>query len=163
MFKERHFTSNLNHSEFHCGLRDLGQTSVLKVVFPNLTWNVIRHLFKMPNCFSWLILEGKWLSALGQTVHVQPHCCKQIKYINSSLTSTKASVRSLALSITGKWRPATILAFSFPGMIQFYADLSTYIIKSVNTALSNRKHRGVGKHVLVITCRAPSSVYKLTS
>lgn len=32
------FTSNLNHSEFHCGLRDLGQTSVLKVVFPNLTW-----------------------------------------------------------------------------------------------------------------------------
>lgn len=45
MFKEGHFTSNLNHSEFHCGLRDLGQTSVLKVVFPNLTWNVIRHLF----------------------------------------------------------------------------------------------------------------------
>lgn len=32
------FTSNLNHSEFHCGLRDFGQTSVLKVTFPNLTW-----------------------------------------------------------------------------------------------------------------------------
>lgn len=31
-------------------------------------------------------------------------------------TSTKASVRSLARSITGKWRPATILTFSFPGI-----------------------------------------------
>lgn len=30
-------------------------------------------------------------------------------------TSTKASVRSLARSITGKWRPATILTFSLPG------------------------------------------------
>lgn len=31
-------------------------------------------------------------------------------------TSTKASVRSLARSITGKWRPATILTFSLPGI-----------------------------------------------
>lgn len=31
-------------------------------------------------------------------------------------TSTKASVKSLARSITGKWRPATILTFSFPGI-----------------------------------------------
>lgn len=31
-------------------------------------------------------------------------------------TSTKASVRSLARSITGKWRPATIFTFSFPGI-----------------------------------------------
>lgn len=32
-------------------------------------------------------------------------------------TSTKASVRSLARSITGKWRPATIFTFSFPGIV----------------------------------------------
>lgn len=31
-------------------------------------------------------------------------------------TSTKASVKSLARSITGKWRPATIFTFSFPGI-----------------------------------------------
>lgn len=31
-------------------------------------------------------------------------------------TSTNASVRSLARSITGKWRPATIFTFSFPGI-----------------------------------------------
>lgn len=37
------FTSNLNHSEFHCGLRDLGQTSVLKVVFPNFTCEIKTH------------------------------------------------------------------------------------------------------------------------
>lgn len=48
-----------------------------------------------------------------------------------SLTSTKASVSSLALSITGKWRPATILAFSLPGMIQF---LNRSVNKHISTA-----------------------------
>lgn len=37
-------------------------------------------------------------------------------------TSTKASVRSLARSITGKWRPATIFTFSFPGMVSARAS-----------------------------------------
>lgn len=42
---------------------------------------------------------------------------KNTKKIKAKVpTSTKASVRSLARSMTGKWRPATILAFSFPGM-----------------------------------------------
>lgn len=36
---------------------------------------------------------------------------------NLAPTSTKASVRSLARSITGKWRPATIFTFSFPGIV----------------------------------------------
>lgn len=37
-------------------------------------------------------------------------------------TSTKASVRSLARSITGKWRPATIFTFSFPGIVSALAS-----------------------------------------
>lgn len=37
-------------------------------------------------------------------------------------TSTKASVRSLARSITGKWRPATIFTFSFPGIVSASAS-----------------------------------------
>lgn len=37
-------------------------------------------------------------------------------------TSTKASVKSLALSITGKWRPATIFTFSFPGIVSASAS-----------------------------------------
>lgn len=39
-------------------------------------------------------------------------------------TSTKASVRSLARSITGKWRPATIFTFSFPGIVSASASSS---------------------------------------
>lgn len=51
------------------------------------------------------------------------HFKERVHTSQASLTSTKASVRSLARSITGKWRPATILAFSFPGMIQFQFSL----------------------------------------
>ena len=32
------YTSNLNHSEFHCGCNDFLHTSVLKVSFSNRTW-----------------------------------------------------------------------------------------------------------------------------
>ena len=65
-------------------------------------------------------LEGNGLKGagakMGRILHKAWHslCFEQQ---DLAPTSTKASVKSLARSITGKWRPATIFTFSFPGIV----------------------------------------------
>lgn len=58
-------------------------------------------------------------------------------------TSTKASVRSLARSITGKWRPATIFTFSFPGIVS--ASASPWAPAETNKRVCAERQGGRGR------------------
>lgn len=58
-------------------------------------------------------------------------------------TSTKASVRSLARSITGKWRPATIFTLSLPGI--FSASASPWAPAETNKRVCAELPAGRGR------------------
>lgn len=67
---------------------------------------------------------------MGHEVEIKKHKTSAelnktpLRHVKTDLTSTKASVRSLARSMTGRCRPAMIFAFSLPGMVQIQTSLN---------------------------------------
>ena len=68
--------------------------------------------------------QGTGRGTAGEVARILHRAWRSLRLEGQDLapTSTKASVRSLARSITGKWRPATIFTFSFPGIVSASAS-----------------------------------------